>query len=566
MSTTRRLRCAIYTRKSTDEGLDQDFNSLDAQREACEAFIASQRHEGWIGIGECYDDGGYSGGTLERPGVQRLLGDIKAGGIDVVVVYKIDRLTRALADFARLVEVFDAHAISFVAVTQQFNTTTSMGRLTLNVLLSFAQFEREVTAERIRDKIAASKKKGMWMGGLPPLGYDARDRKLVVNETEAETVHALYRLYLDLGSVREVATRATDLGLRTKSRIGPRGRATGGGPFTRGHLYRLLANPLYLGLVRHRGAVYEGQHAAIVDRSTWDAVQDRLAGRRHEGESRVRGHGESLLTGIVFDETGDRLSPTHAIKARRRYRYYISHRLMTGIRQDSDGWRLPAPQLEAAALGAVISLLQDRARLMRELGLASMAPGNINAILSRGEKLAAEISATGTAHRRDILLAFVERIDLSPGRLRLRLTKNAIATRLAISCDENLQGSLEIVVPFALRRRGVEGKLIVHGDDEQRSGPDQKLIEIVARGHDWFDQLAKERVQSVNEIAQRERVNAGDVSRLLSLAFIAPDIAAAIVDGRQPPELTANRLRQTLPLPGSWIEQRRLLGFPASNG
>lgn len=566
MSTKHRLRCAVYTRKSTDEGLDQDFNSLDAQREACEAYIASQRHEGWVHVGENYDDGGYSGGTLERPGVQRMLDDIKAGNIDVVVVYKIDRLTRSLADFARMVEVFDTHGISFVAVTQQFNTTTSMGRLTLNVLLSFAQFEREVTAERIRDKIAASKKKGMWMGGLPPLGYDVCDRKLVVNEAEAHTVRAVFGLYLDLGSVREVKARAIDLGLRTKHRIGPQGRATGGGPFSLGHLYRLLANPLYLGLVRHRGEVYEGQHTAIIDRPTWDAVQDRLAGRRHEGERQAQGHGENLLTGIVFDETDDRLSPTHATKVGRRYRYYISHRLMTNIRQETDGLRLPAPQLEAAALGAVADLLKDRVKLMGELGLGSMAPGNIEAILSRGEKLADGISTKSMEHRRDLLLAIVERIDLAPGQLRIRFTRSAIASRLAVNNDGKFDGSFEVVIPFALRRRGVEGKLIVHGDGELQSGPDRNLIEIVARGHDWFDQLARGITHSVNEIARRERVDAGDVSRLLSLAFIAPDVAVAIVDGRQPPELTANRLKQVLPLPMAWAEQRSLLGFPSDNG
>ena len=565
MSMKPRLRCAIYTRKSTDEGLDQDFNSLDAQREACDAYIASQRHEGWVRVDEAYDDGGYSGGTLERPSVQRLLSDIKSGGIDVVVVYKIDRLTRSLADFARMVEVFDAHGISFVAVTQQFNTTTSMGRLTLNVLLSFAQFEREVTAERIRDKITASKKKGMWMGGLPPLGFDVHERKLIVNESEAETVRALYRLYLDEGSVRAVINRASDLGLRSKVRVDRHGRTTGGGAFSRGHLYRLLSNPLYLGLVRHRGAIYKGQHAAIVDRSTWDAVQARLASAPQEARSPARQQGRSLLAGLIYDETGDRLSPTHAIKAGRRYRYYISKRLMTESRKGDDGWRLPAPQLEASVIDTLIRLLQDQARLIRELDLASMPPGSIDAILSSASALASGIGAMDMARRRELLLAIIERIDLSPGQLRMRMQRGAIAARLSINSLKPLQGSFEMFVPFALRRRGVEGKLIVHGDDASAPVPDSKLVEIIALGREWFDQLANGTVASVNDIASRETVDAGDVSRLLSLAFIAPDIAAAIVNGKQPTELTANRLKQHLPLPMAWSEQRRLLGFPANS-
>ena len=268
----KKLRCAIYTRKSSDEGLDQEFNSLDAQREACAAYIASQKHEGWACVPDRYDDGGISGATLDRPAMQKLLADIKARKIDVVVVYKVDRLTRALTDFAKIVEVFDALKVSFVSVTQQFNTTTSMGRLTLNVLLSFAQFEREVTAERIRDKIAASKKKGMWMGGNVPLGYDAKDRSLVINEVEAETVRTLFRLYLELGSVRALQAEAQRRGLRSKT----------GQPFSYGHLYFLLQNPIYIGLIRHKKATYPGLHPPIIDQATWDtgAAAAQRASRR----------------------------------------------------------------------------------------------------------------------------------------------------------------------------------------------------------------------------------------------------------------------------------------------
>src|SRR5690242_3176627 len=274
---SRTRRCAVYTRKSSEEGLEQDFNSLHAQREACEAFIKSQAGEGWRVVKTAYDDGGLSGGTMERPALQRLLTDIRSGLIDAVVVYKVDRLTRSLADFARLVEIFDAQGVSFVSVTQQFNTTSSMGRLTLNVLLSFAQFEREVTGERIRDKIAASKKKGMWMGGNVPLGYDASERTLVINPAEAETVRCIFALYGELGCVRRVKEEADRLGLRTKCTTTANGTERGGKPFSRGHLYTLLSNPIYTGRIAHKGELHPGQQPPLIDDETWVAVRDQLA-------------------------------------------------------------------------------------------------------------------------------------------------------------------------------------------------------------------------------------------------------------------------------------------------
>jgi DNA invertase Pin-like site-specific DNA recombinase len=287
-------RCAIYTRKSSEEGLEQAFNSLDAQREACEAYVRSQRHEGWALLPGRYDDGGHSGGTLERPALQRLLADIRASKIDLVLVYKVDRLTRSLADFAKIVEAFDAHGASFVSVTQQFNTATSMGRLTLNMLLSFAQFEREVAGERIRDKISASKRKGLWMGGTVPLGYDVRDRKLVVNEAEAEAVRHVFRSYLALGSVRLLQEQLAVDGVRSKA----------GQPLSRGALYTLLGNRLYRGEVAHKGAVHPGEHAAVIDHAFWDAVQARLAEQRAERRAGGGAGGPSLLAGLLHDGGG----------------------------------------------------------------------------------------------------------------------------------------------------------------------------------------------------------------------------------------------------------------------
>ena len=323
----RRVQCAIYTRKSSEEGLDQAFNSLDAQREACAAFILSQKHEGWTLLPTPYDDGGFSGGTMDRPALKLLLGDIGAGKVDVVVVYKIDRLTRSLFDFAKIVEAFDARGVSFVSITQQFNTTTSMGRLTLNVLLSFAQFEREVAGERIRDKIAASKKKGMWMGGLPSLGYDVQNRKLVVNEEEARTVVHIFRRYVELRSVRVLQAELDVAGIRSKRRILADGTPFGGQKLSRGALYLMLQNRIYRGEITHKGSAYPGEHQPIIDKALWDEVQAILAENRVNRTTGADAKQPSLLAGLIFDETGERLTPSHAVKKGTRYRYYVSRSL-----------------------------------------------------------------------------------------------------------------------------------------------------------------------------------------------------------------------------------------------
>ena len=330
-----KLRCAVYTRKSSEEGLEQEFNSLDAQREACEAYIVSQKHEGWTALAARYDDGAYSGGTMERPALQRLLEDIRARKIEMVVVYKVDRLTRSLADFAKIVEIFDAQGVSFVSVTQAFNTTSSMGRLTLNVLLSFAQFEREVTGERIRDKIAASKKKGMWMGGQPALGYDVKERKLVVNEPEAATVRAIFRRYLELGSVRALRDDLAARGFVSKRRVAADGSPYGGQRFSRGALYLMLKNPLYRGQTVHKDKTFPGEHAAIVDEELWAKVQSQLEEHRVERREGGTPVEPSVLTGLLFDADAEPMTPTHAVKKGTRYRYYVSRRLITGKAAES---------------------------------------------------------------------------------------------------------------------------------------------------------------------------------------------------------------------------------------
>jgi len=412
----RRIRCAIYTRKSSEEGLEQDFNSLDAQREACEAYIASQKHEGWEVLRDHYNDGGISGGHLDRPALQRLMQAVDEKRVDQIVVYKIDRLTRSLTDFAKLVDRLDAAQASFVSVTQSFNTATSMGRLTLNMLLSFAQFEREVTSERIRDKIAASKRKGMWMGGHVPLGYRADGRTLKINEAEGPTIRTLYDLYRKLGSVREVKDRAEALGFRSRRRARSCGRVSGGIPFDRGHLHHILSNPVYAGRIRHKGQVYDGQHPAIIDPKTWDKVQELLK----SGAAISRGTRKKAITsplaGKLFDETGDRLTPSHSRKNGKRLRYYVSRRVIAGgCKKHPDAWRLPAEQVE----GVLTEMI--RRHLGRPDAAASVIQGLPAAeIKTTAERLAACISSTDC-------LNLIKKVNLRPGTIRVQLDTPVLA-------------------------------------------------------------------------------------------------------------------------------------------
>src|ERR1700722_562327 len=418
-------RCAIYSRKSSEEGLEQEFNSLHAQREACEAFIRSQAGEGWRLIRTHYDDGGLSGATMERPALQRLMADIAKGLIDAVVVYKVDRLTRALADFAKMVEVFDARGVSFVAVTQQFNTTTSMGRLTLNVLLSFAQFEREVTGERIRDKIAASKQKGMWMGGLVPIGYDVCDRRRVINQAEAVTVRQIYQRYLKTGSVPKLKKDLDRDGVVSKIRVSRKGNRSGGQSFSRGALYELLSNPIYIGEIRHKQERHPGQHEAILDRNLWEKVQKRLRDRTDRPTEPRTKMSPSPLAGKVFDEPGEPLYVQAAVKDRRRYRYYVSRALVKGSKVEGQrGWRVPGPELERAVAIAALSILDDKAAILEALQVAGMGDADINSVF------------TTVAEWRERLLAERE-----------RSTALVESVEKAVLTDEGIGLGLNIPVP-----------------------------------------------------------------------------------------------------------------------
>ncbi len=569
-------RCAIYTRKSTEDGLEQEFNSLDAQREACEAYVKSQAHEGWTCLSDRYDDGGFSGGSMKRPGLQKLLGDIDAGRIDVVVVYKVDRLTRSLLDFAHIVQRLEDKGVSFVSVTQSFNTTSSMGRLTLNVLLSFAQFEREVTGERIRDKIAASKKKGIWMGGPVPLGYDLRDRKLYVNEQEARTVRWLYGNYLKLGNVRELKQAADAHGLRSKCYIQRTGRMVGGHPFSRGQLYCLVKNPLYAGMIRHKDKVYDGEHEAIIDQDTWDRVQVQLASNGGIRNTETNTPSPSWLTGLIHDDTGERMVASHATKAGRIYRYYISASLMAKKPDPGKGWRLPAKEIEGIVCGSITELLKDPVRVGQVLNVDRMTAQVMNMLskgcgrLVRAISGASEGKALGTL--KSILRPLIRRVDVSLYEVRITLDSvklnESLGGIITVATTPETEGSEhsraapnQITVPVQLKRRGVEMRMVVPGKTQDMKAADQDLQKLVARAHCWFEDLKAGKTDSVSAIAKSEDLPLSEVSRTLPLAFLAPDIVADILKGEHPVDLTAQKLKRLKNLPHEWQEQRRVLGF-----
>jgi DNA invertase Pin-like site-specific DNA recombinase len=567
----KRFRCAIYTRKSTEEGLEQDFNSLDAQREACTAFIQSQKHEGWTVLPTQYDDGGYSGGTLERPALQRLLNDIEAGRIDVVVVYKVDRLTRALSDFAKLVDVFDRRGVSFVSITQQFNTTTSMGRLTLNILLSFAQFERELIGERVRDKIAASKKKGMWMGGTVPLGYDVRDRKLVVNDGEARNVVEIFRRYLKLKSVRALAEDLAAAGIRSKRRYHPDGIEYGNERLSRGALYLMLQNRTYRGEATHKGNAYPGEHSAIVEKPLWDAVQTILAENRVERANGTNTKQPSLLTGMIFDEAGKRLTPTWSVKKGTRYRYYVSASLVTGRGTTaSSRRRIPAGNLESVVIDRLQSFFADRGEVLEAISGDVEHVGH-RELIEGAKRFVAELDAQRPETIKAIVQALVHRIEIKPDCVKIDVSRRGLAEVLAtplldLTFKDRKQTDpsdpiLTLMTPVQLKRVGREMKMLVD-DSSDRTSIDMGLLRIVARAHDLQARLAQNTALSVHDIAREERVTAAYVYALLRLPWLAPDITTAIVNGLQPLQLNAKKLmRLTAHLPADWAEQRALLGF-----
>jgi site-specific DNA recombinase len=528
-------RCAVYTRKSSEEGLEQSFNSLHAQREACEAYIRSQAHEGWKLVKTAYDDGGFSGGTMERPAVKRLMADLKQGLVDVVVVYKVDRLTRSLADFAKIVEILDGHGASFVSITQQFNTTSSMGRLTLNVLLSFAQFEREVTGERIRDKIAASKRKGMWMGGNLPLGYDVKHRQLVVNEAEAETVKYLFQRYAELGTVAALQADLGQRGIASKVWTSSSGKTRGGLGYSRGALYYLLRNQIYLGRIAHKNESHRGQHLPIVDQALWDQVRRCLSANR-SGQGRVQSmSSQSSLAGLLHDDRGNLMSPSHTKKSNGcRYRYYVSQALLQNNRARAGTVsRVPAEAIERLVDSEI-----------RRLWSASEG----------GTSKPAEVSLLS----RD----FVERVILYKDKVEIVMSEEGLKklaphdSPATSATRPRPQQPKKFSVSLRLARRGRSGRLECSDGkvDDQVGRPDAAVVKAISRAHDWLGRFEWGEVASYHELARAEGFTPGYVRSVLRLAFLAPPLVEAFLDGRRRLRGgVVELLNDSLPL--SWQQQ-----------
>jgi site-specific DNA recombinase len=530
----RPVRCAIYTRVSTEHGLDQEFNSLDAQYDAASAYIKSQAHAGWTLIRSRYDDGGYSGGSTDRPDLQRLLDDIRARRIDVIVVYKVDRLTRSLADFAKLVELFDAHGVSFVSVTQQFNTTTSMGRLTLNVLLSFAQFEREVTSERIRDKIAASKRKGLWVGGTLPLGYEMKDGKIAVVEEEAELVRLIFRRYLELGSVNELVRDLKERNIRTRAKRLATGATRGGIPFGRGALYYLLGNHFYIGEVKYKNEILPGAQPPIMDRALFDAARQKsLAQWSHR--TIVRNKSDHLLTGLLLDDAGHRMVPTYATKAGVRYRYYVSTPFLHGEAKTASAGsvsRIPAADIEEA----IVKFLTEH--------LAAKQGKSTTGAVRLGD--------------RGVLAELIAGIVVHKERLIVRL-KSDRADEASDSPDDRSL-SIPWQKPPSKRSRQI---LLPHNASRSDVRPEQferraRLVNAIARGRRWLDDVVSGRVTTVAQLCAREKCSARQVNMTISLAFLAPNLVKAAVEGRLPRGIGIERLRDP---PTEWSRQFEALGL-----
>jgi DNA invertase Pin-like site-specific DNA recombinase len=537
--------CAIYTRKSSEEGLEQSFNSLQAQREACEAYVLSQKHEGWQVLPALYDDGGFSGGNIERPGLKRLLADIASGKVSTVVVYKVDRLTRSLTDFAKIVEAFDAKGVSFVSVTQQFNTTTSMGRLTLNVLLSFAQFEREVTGERIRDKVAASKKKGMWMGGNVPLGYDLKDRNLLINPKEAELVRLIFREYVRLGSVFDLYEWLRDRGIRSKSRTATTGRKIGGAVLSRGTLYHLLSNPLYIGKTAHKGKLYPGQHEAIIDDKLWGQAADRLHGNSVRRKVSRNSPSERLLAGKLFSSTGERYTPTHTVKKSKRYFYYT---LTKELGSDSASRRLPAPETEQVVVALIRSLLGNALKLAASVPDLSVRETKL--LVSAGKHRAVQLADEITAKDVEFLRAVVSRIEISEERIRIQLGSGALRSLLlGKSSDDSVHGSPIILeCPLEFRRRGSEVRLILVAQEFERDQPIPTLIRAIARARHWAELIIGREVSTLRELAELSGLDRHSVAQQLQCAALSPATIQRVLAGKQSLEWMVIEMSQSVSL------------------
>jgi len=542
------LRCAVYTRKSTEDGLEQEFNSLDAQREACEAYITSQRHEGWTLVPGRYDDGGFSGGTMDRPGLTALLADVDAGLVDVIVVYKVDRLTRSLADFAKIVERLDAREASFVSVTQAFNTTTSMGRLALNVLLSFAQFEREVTGERIRDKIAASKKKGLWMGGPVPLGYQVVERKLVPLPEEAERVRTIMRRYLEVRNVPALIDLLRAEGVVTKVQQRVSGPHRGGIPFARGSLFYLLKNPVYRGMIVHKGKVYQGVHLPIVDEDLWDAVQAQLAEKAPPRKRPKNDRNQALFNGLITDPEGRPVVPTYAAKGTRRYAFYETRKDLARA-GDMPSTRYQQGAFDRQVLTCLFDLLVDEHGLRRMANLSDAS--QLRTVFDRARALREQMEQVGDIH--SAVRSLVTAVMIHRDHLELRLDPAALGITDA--------SHWPVRIPRPTRRPFREAKLRIDGGSPDLAA-DQQLVKLIADAFEVQALVLASPHLSLNQLGKGIGRCRKQLAKLLSVSWLSPRIIDAIADGTQPRSINRTRLLET-EHPVDWVDQEALLGFTA---
>lgn len=568
-------RCAIYTRKSSDEGLDQDFNSLDAQREAAEHHIRAQAHEGWTVVPDRYDDGGFSGGSMERPALKRLMQDIEDGLVDVIVVYKIDRMSRSMADFMKIMEVFDRHKVSFVSVTQHFNTDTSMGRLILNILQSFAQFEREMTTERIRDKFAASKRKGMWMGGVPPLGYDVHNRKLEMNPREAEIVQYIFHRFIEIGSATMLVKDLAEKGYTSKNWVSRTGKHHQGQPITKSAIYKILCNQIYIGKISHKGTIYEGEHDGIIDPQIFEKVRSMID-TRVPNSSPLRCTATSyLLRGLVFDQDGYAMTCAAAKKKEKRYRYYVS----TQAVKKSYG-ECPLKTVSAALLEAVIvdqmRRLLARPEWAKEI-MAKAQKGDLGDNLTEQKIVHAlenfELLWDELFPLEQLRLAnlLIQRVVVCPDKVQISLRPVGMAGLLhEIMPDVKLTAArltedspIIIEIPVIFKMRG--GRKFITTPDGRDLGASKKpkyesnLIRAIIRGHEFADKLQKEQDLTIMTLAQREMLDHAYVGKAIRTTQLAPDIIEAILNGRQPQAMTLSELMR--PFPDNWNEQRHHFGF-----
>lgn len=568
-------RCAIYTRKSTDEGLDQDFNSLDAQREAAELHIRSQAHAGWTIMPQSYDDGGYSGGSMERPAVKQLVQDIEDGLVDVVVVYKIDRLSRSMSDFMKIMELFEKHNVSFVSVTQHFNTDTAMGKLILNILQSFAQFEREMTAERIRDKFAASKRKGMWMGGVPPLGFDVKDRKLEMNPAEAEIVQNIFKSFIETGSATEVTKELKDKGYKSKSWVSNSGRHHKGKDLTKSAIYKILSNPLYIGKISHKGTIYEGEHTGFISPADFETVK-KIKENRNPNDSAARSTVAShLLRGLVFDPDGYAFTCSASKKAKKRYKYYVSTQAVKKSYDDCPIKAVSAPILENVIIEQMRRMLSRPEWVKRitediKVNLKGKKPSDTR-IMQALQNFDGIWDELFPVEQQRLAKLLINRVVLYPKKVVISLRPLGITGLLHEMLPEaNLEGStpsidspLEITVPVSFK---------VHGGRKYIKTPDGKdlfsarqpkfesnMMMAIARGHHYQEILDKDNDLTIKTLAQREKLDHGYIAKSVRMTQLAPDIIEAIVNGKQPHSLSLTDFMK--PFPNGWEAQRQHFGF-----